>query len=144
HAYGQLVRGLVGDDLPLIVATYPPEMERGRTYPFGIVAQTWNVIAPMDYYHRPGRAWSADEAYGYVARSVQMIRERAGRPVAVQPIGQSYGMSWPNEVGPTNPAADETRAMLRAGRESGAIGVSFFEWSHTTAAQWREIGAYAW
>ena len=63
HAYGQLVRAMVGDDYPLVVATYPPEMAQGRTYPFAVVARSWNVIAPMDYYHRPGRPYPADEAY---------------------------------------------------------------------------------
>src|SRR5581483_2138615 len=108
------------------------------------VARTWNVIAPMDYYRGGGGTSSPDVAYGYVARSIQLVRERAGRPVVVQPIGQAYGKSWPNEVGPTNPSAEETRAMLRAARENGAVGVSFFEWAHATAAQWREIGAFAW
>ena len=145
HAYGHLVRALVGDDFALVVATYPPQMERGRTYPFAVVAQTWNVIAPMDYYRSPSRAsWSAADAARYITTSIQTIRDKAGRPVVVQPIGQSYGMGWPNEVGPTNPSAEETRAMLRAAKDGGAVGISFFEWAHTTAAQWREIGAFAW
>ncbi|HEY3109027.1 MAG TPA: hypothetical protein VGL23_09755, partial [Chloroflexota bacterium] len=144
HAYGQLVRAMLGDDYPLVVATYPPETPRGRTYPFAVVARSWNVIAPMDYYHRPGRAYGADEAYHYVARSIELIRERAGRPVAVAPIGQAYGMQWPNETGPTNPDGEETDAMLRAARESGAVGISFFEWAHATAPQWRAVGAFRW
>jgi hypothetical protein len=144
HAYSQLVRAMLGDDYPLVVATYAPEMPRGRTYPFAVVARSWNVIAPMDYYHRPGRAYTADEAYRYVARSIQLIRERAGRPVAVAPIGQAYGMQWPNEIGPPNPDGEETEAMLRAAREGGAIGISFFEWAHATAPQWRAVGAFGW
>jgi hypothetical protein len=144
QAYGQILRAMVGDDFPLVIATYPPEMDRGKTYPFAIVARTWNVIAPMDYYHRPGRVYSPDEAYGYILRSMQLIREKAGRPVAIAPIGQSYGMQWPNETGPTNPDGDETRAQIRAAREGGAVGISFFEWAHATAQQWREVGAYRW
>ena len=143
-AYSQLVRAMLGDDYPLVVATYPPEMAQGRTYPFALVARSWNVIAPMDYYHRPGRPYGPDEAYRYLARSIELIRERAGRPVAVAPIGQAYGMSWPNETGPTNPSGEETAAMLRAAREGGAHGISFFEWAHATAPQWREIAAFRW
>lgn len=144
HAYGQLVRALAGDDVPLIVATYPPQMDRGRTYPFAVVARTWNVIAPMDYYRSPSRRWSAADAARYITTSIQGIREMAGRSVAVAPIGQAYGIGWPNETGPTNPTAEETRAMLRAAKEAGAVGISFFEWAHGTAPQWREIGAYSW
>jgi hypothetical protein len=144
QAYGQLVRGMLGDDHPMIVATYPPEMAAGRTYPFAAVAKSWNVIAPMDYYRRPGRAYTTHEAHGYVARSIQLIRERAGRPVSIAPIGQAYGMQWPNETGPTNPSGDETVAMMRAAREGGAVGISFFEWAHATAPQWRAIGAFRW
>ncbi|HEY3080027.1 MAG TPA: SH3 domain-containing protein [Chloroflexota bacterium] len=144
HAFGQLVRGRVGDDVTLVIATYPPEMASGRTYPYPTVARVWNVIAPMDYYHRPGTAYTAEEAYGYVARSIGLIRARSGRPVVVAPIGQAYSIGWPNEVGPGNPTADETRAMLRSARETGAVGISFFEWSHATEPQWREIADFAW
>ena len=142
-AYGQIVRALEGDNLLMIAATYPPEMPQGRTYPYATVARTWNVIAPMDYY-RSAQASTPEAAYGYVARSIQIVRERAGRPVVVQPIGQAYGKGWPNETGPTNPSAEETRAMLAAARDNGAVGISFFEWAHATAAQWREIGAFQW
>ena len=34
--------------------------------------------------------------------------------------------------------------MLRAAREAGALGISFFEWSHATAPQWREVGRFRW
>jgi hypothetical protein len=34
--------------------------------------------------------------------------------------------------------------MLAAARERGAAGMSFFEWSHATEAQWREIGGFGW
>jgi hypothetical protein len=144
HAYGQLVRALVGDDTTLVVATYPPEMAQGRTYPYATVARVWNVIAPMDYYHRPGRAYSAAEARDYVVRSIRIIRARSGRQVVVAPIGQAYAIGSPNEVGPNNPTADETRAILRAARETGAAGLSFFEWSHATEQQWREIAGFIW
>ena len=144
HAYGELVRALVGDDMTLVIATYPPEMARGLNYPFATVARVWNVIAPMDYYHRPGRAYSAAEARDYVARSIRIVRARSGRQVVVAPIGQAYAIGWPNEVGPNNPTAEETRAMLTAARETGAAGISFFEWSHATEQQWREIGSFIW
>src|SRR2546425_9413577 len=98
----------------------------------------------MHYPQRPGRASPPDAARRYVQRSIELIRERAGRPVAVAPIGQAYGMQWPNETGPTNPDGEETRAMLRAARDAGAVGISFFEWAHATAPQWRELAAFRW
>jgi hypothetical protein len=136
---------MVGDDFPLIVATYPPQMDRGKTYPFAVVAQTWNVIAPMDYYRSPSRSnWGPGDASRYITTSIATIREKSGRPVAIAPIGQAYGIGWPNETGPTNPTGEETRAMLRAAKDAGAVGISFFEWAHATAPQWREIANFGW
>ncbi|MBM4418286.1 MAG: SH3 domain-containing protein [Chloroflexi bacterium] len=144
HAYSHLTRALLGEDRLLVIATYPPQMALGRTYPFASVARVWNVIAPMDYYHRPESTYTEAQAAEYVADSIRMIRERAGRPVHIAPIGQAYGMKWPNEVGPTNPTFEETRGMLSGARAAGGVGLSFFEWSHATEAQWRAIGAFGW
>jgi len=144
EGYSQIVRAMLGDNFPMVVATYAPEQWHGRNYSHAMVARYWNVIAPMDYYRGANRSFTADAAYGYVLRSIHLIRERAGRPVQVAPIGQAYGIGWPNETGPTNPSGEEKRAMLRAARDGGAIGISFYQWSHATAPQWREIANYRW
>ncbi|TAK24915.1 MAG: hypothetical protein EPO26_04585 [Chloroflexota bacterium] len=144
HAYSQMTRALLGDDTLLVIATYPPRMYHGQRYPFAAVAQVWNVIAPMDYYHRAGQSYSAAAAREYIANSVAIIRQRAGRSVEIAPIGQAYGMSWPNEVGPTNPSGHETVGMIEAAKAAGSVGISFFEWSHATEQQWRAITATGW
>lgn len=145
RAYGQILRALLGPDRLLVAVTYPPESYHGQRYPWTEVARSWNAIAPMDYYRRPGQRYREADAYQYVARSIALIRQRTGRPdhpIAV--IGPAYDPAYGNNVGPNNPTAAEIRGVLRAARDHGALGASFFEWSRLTPEEWQALGAFSW
>src|SRR5207245_676261 len=49
YAYGQVLRGILGPDTLLVAAVFHPFTRAG--YPYGAVAASWNVLAPMDYWH---------------------------------------------------------------------------------------------
>src|SRR5437870_1517997 len=89
-------------------------------------AETYDVIAPMSYWHARPIAYRYQDAYDYVADSVRLIRERVGRadlPVAV--IGQTFDWFSRNEIGPGNPTGEEVRGAMQAARDNGAAGIGF-------------------
>jgi hypothetical protein len=59
-------------------------------------------------------------------------------------LGQLFEMGRPGLLGPGAPTAGEIRAAATAAREVGAIGISFFDWTRATPAQWEAIAALAW
>jgi hypothetical protein len=141
RAYSQVTRALLGGNQPMGIATFPPQQGPGKSYPFRTVARSWDVIVPMDYWHLQHRRYTEAESYDFVARSITLIRAALGKPhQAVAPIGQAYN-KW--EDGVDSPSAAEIRGAMRAARDGGAIGVSFFEWNHATPEQWAAIGAGA-
>ena len=133
RAYGQVLRALLGPHEPMAIATFPPQSIPGSTYPFATAALSWNAIVPMEYWHLSLRAYSPSEAYRYVRASVQLIRAetRADEPVEV--LGQMF--DW-YQTGINSPSAAEIAACAAAARDSGAVGVSFFEWNHATPEEW--------
>jgi hypothetical protein len=84
----------------------------------------------MDYWHLEDRAYSAAEVAQFVSQSVQQIRARTSPIQAVAPLGQLFAP----DAASTAPSAAEIRAATAAAWAAGAIGVSFYDWDHTTAA----------
>jgi hypothetical protein len=145
RAYGQVLRATVGPDTLLIAITYQPQIASGRRTPFPALAESFNVIAPMSYWHTRNVRHTYQDAYGYVVESVRLIRERVGRrdvPVAI--LGQTFDWFSRNEIGPGNPSGDEIRGALQAARDAGALGIGFFNWFSSTPEEWDAIGAFPW
>ncbi len=136
RAYGQILRAKLGPNEPLALATYPPQAPKGQAYPFATAALSWNVIVPMDYWHLSDRSYSSAEVYQFVSQSVRLVRARTSPSQAVAVIGQLFA---PDPAG-TAPTTDELLACAQAAQNAGAIGVSFYDWSHATPADWRLLG----
>jgi hypothetical protein len=49
-----------------------------------------------------------------------------------------------NGIGPYSPGAPEITAALRASKEAGALGASFFQWGTATPVEWRALRDFAW
>src|SRR5205085_188464 len=84
--FGQLLRVSLGPDPLLVAIVYQPQIASGRRTPYAALAETYDVMAPMSYWHARPVAYSYQDAYEYVADSVNLIRQRSGRadvPVAV-------------------------------------------------------------
>jgi hypothetical protein len=143
--YGQLLRASLGSDILLIAITYQPQVASGRRTPFGALAESFNVIAPMSYWHGRNGRHTYQDAYSYVAESAQLVRERSGRPdIPIAVLGQTFDWFSRNGIGPGNPAADEVRGALQAARDAGTLGIGFFNWYSTTPDEWEAIGGFAW
>jgi hypothetical protein len=147
-AYSQLVRAYVGPHYLLVGVTYPPQSL--STYPFGEVGRSYNVIAPMDYWHQTATPYGLD--YGhmkysqeyarrYVADSVASIR-RVSPGSRIAPIGQTFDNFGHEEMGPNAPSAEEIQGSFQGGKSSGAIGMSFFQWMTATDSEWKAIQRY--
>jgi len=140
RAYSQLIRAKVGSRYLLVRVTYPPQAL--PTFPFGEVANDYDVIAPMDYWHQTTTQYGLDfghMAYGYeygyryAADSVRDIHRVAGN-IPVAPIGQTFDNYGRLEMGPHAPSPAEIDGLLAGSTISGAVGASVFQWVAVTAA----------
>lgn len=144
RAYSQLVRASAGR-LPLIAVTYPPQSL--PAFPFGEVARQYDAIAPMDYWHdsrsRAGSlyghmGYGFAYAYRYARDSVGGIRS-AGGSVPILPIGQTFDPFGRLGMGPYAPSEAELRGFLQGSRDTGAVGVSFFQWLTASQPEWHAV-----
>jgi hypothetical protein len=149
--YGQLLRALLGPDTLLVAAVYHPFAQ--PYYPYGAIAASWNVIAPMDYWHsRDTRSYSASQVERFVADSITTIRAAmastptgVGTVLPVEELGQTYDMySGDGAGGQAAPTGAEIQYDLQTARALGCIGVSFFEWQTATQAEWASIKQFSW
>jgi hypothetical protein len=148
RAYSQLVRTDLGPQYLLVGVPYPPQSF--ADYPFAELARSYNVIAPMDYWHQTQSAFGLNYGhmrYGfeyarrYASESVSTIRSVSGH-VPVESIGQAFDDFGRLEMGPDAPSSDEVRGFLAGSKASGAIGASFFQWMTVTDAEWHAIRDY--
>jgi hypothetical protein len=98
-------------------------------FPWGPVARTYDAVLPMTYYtfRVHGPAGTLD----YVTRAVEEIRAGVGSDeVPIHVIG---GLAR-DATGP------ETLAFVRAVREAGAIGASYYTLPFVTDEQWAILG----
>lgn len=121
------LRAFVGAGYPL--GAIVPSPLRGEGYwpilPIDRLAALHDVILPMAYwtYHAEGEV----EAYDYIAQSVRITRDQAGR--ADVPIHMIGGIADP--AGP-----DEIRGFARAVTEAGLMGASVYDVATTGEDDW--------
>ncbi|HZC05297.1 MAG TPA: SH3 domain-containing protein [Ktedonobacterales bacterium] len=149
YSYGQLIRGLLGPDMSLVDATLHPFTHAG--YPYAAIAASWNVLAPMDYWHsRRSHTYSAQEVATFVATSIVTIRAAmrlagVSRPIPIEELGQMYDMYSDDGAGVGhNPSGAEITADLSAAKSLGCIGASYFEWQTATQSQWAALSEFQW
>ena len=93
------------------------------------LAAVSDAFAPMVY--TGGALRGFDATYGYVTRSLRLLRVHTGDPeVAIHVIG---GVA--NRLGP-----EELAGFVAAvGDDGGTIGVSLYDWMTTPPASWRSL-----
>ncbi|HEV2405254.1 MAG TPA: hypothetical protein VGR88_07370, partial [Ktedonobacterales bacterium] len=140
YSYGEVVRALVGPDSLLVAAVFHPYAQ--AYYPYAAVAASWNVLAPMDYWHSRGdHAYSPQEVSTFVANSLTTIRASMSAlgtrtPLPIEELGQTYDMYSADGVDlGSGPTGGEVTADLATARAYGCIGASFFEWQTTSQAE---------
>lgn len=119
---------------PVAAITYPPRaFERHRTwwpgFPWEQIATRVDAFVPMLY---TGGGFSGyDATYGYVARSLRLLRAAVGPDVVVHAAG---GVA--NRM-----TADELRAFGDAVLDDGTVtGWSLYDLQTTTPAGWAAMG----
>jgi hypothetical protein len=148
YMYGQLARAILGPDVLFVASVFHPYARPG--YPYAAIAASFNVIAPMDYWHsRKNHAYSDEVVERFVSVSIQTIRAAmsiaGGTPLPVEETGQTYDMYTAAFTGWKDaPTSAEVTTDLRTAREIGCIGVGFYEWQTTTQDEWQTISAYKW
>jgi hypothetical protein len=128
--YSRALRRAAGDDYALgaIIpdersSTISPGLWPGL--PYGPLAEIYDVFLPMAYstYRGHGSAY----VYRYTRSNVEFVRRATGRPVHLIG-GLDPGLR------PAEPAA-----IVRAARDGGAIGASFYDFAGATGATWRAL-----
>lgn len=149
YSYGQVLRGLLGPDTLLVDCTLHPFTHAG--YPYASVAASWNVLAPMNYWHsRYYHTYTASDVERFVTTSVVTIRAamlEAGisQPIPIEELGQTYDMYSGDGAGTGhNPGGAEITADLTTAKALGCIGASYFEWQTATQSQWDALSAFEW
>ena len=121
-------------DTPLAIIPFNPRgLERHpRTwpgFPWAELAQVADAFAPMVY--TGGAMKGFDATYGYVTRSLRLLREATGNPEV--PIHVAGGVA-------DRLAADELAGFAAAVADDGStIGVSLYDWATTRAPAWRVL-----
>jgi hypothetical protein len=134
--FAQQLRQMVGPSYPLIAVTYPPQFR--PHYPFATLAQTFDVLAPMDYWHVQMQPYSAAQVEAFVTASIGELRQDAGNaslPVSV--IVQGYDVFASGGQGEQSPTGAEVQGAVQGAAAGGAIGVSLYEWTTATPAEWQ-------
>ncbi len=134
--FAQQLRQMVGPSYPLIAVTYPPQFR--PNYPFATLAQTFNAIAPMDYWHVNMRPYTGAEVESFVTTSINELRQDTGQPsLPISVIVQGYDVFASGGQGAQSPTAAEIQGAVDGARTDGAIGVSLYEWRTATPAEWQ-------
>ena len=130
--YLELVRQAAGDRL-VVATVYPPtDSNWDGGYPYRAMAPYIDAFAPMVY-------WECTDP-GSVATS-DVARLSTLRPVHV--IGQAFNFA--DSGGRTvSPSGAEISEFLRAGRQEGAVGASFWVWQEATPGEWNALAAFPW
>jgi hypothetical protein len=127
------LRSELGDRALGAIVPSPRGMELRPTYwpsfPWGELRGLYDVFLPMTYYTY--RFEGPDAAYGYVARSLAIIRELTGDPNV--PIHLVGGIASRTD-------AAEAEAFAQLVTDDGRVlGWSLYDWATTGPAVWKEL-----
>jgi hypothetical protein len=144
YAYGQTVRALLSPNFLMVAAVLHPLTH--PSYPYDAIAASWNVLAPMDYWHsRYQHPYAPADAQRFVATSIATIRAAVGPALPIEELGQAYDMYTDDGTGGGDaPSSDEIRADLQVARQLGCIGASYFDWQTMTQAEWQVLTGATW
>lgn len=125
------IRAAVGDSYPLGAITPMPlrlieTVTYWRDFPYAGLADYYDAILPMNYFTYEVSGGPA--AQRYTAKGIDVIKAATGDPsFPVHNIGGIAG----GAMSPT-----ETAGFVRGVAQGGAIGMSLYNFSLTTAKQW--------
>jgi hypothetical protein len=129
----EAIRQAVGEDYPLgAIVPSPRGMQKHPEYwpgfPWADLHRLYDVFVPMTYF--TWRTSGMDGARSYSTSNVRIIRREVGdRSVPIHVIG---GISEESTTA-------EARGFVRAVRQLGVLGGSYYDFPGTTPGQWAEL-----
>jgi hypothetical protein len=129
------IRAAAGASYPLgAIIPSPVGLERKTgywdTFPYAMLAQTYDVFLPMGYYTYHGKG--GDAAFADATANVRIIRAQPGcADIPIHLIGGIAGKSNAGEAG----------GFVRAVGQTGCIGASLYGWTGTKAGMWTALAA---
>lgn len=140
-AYTAAAKAAEGPGGLTVAVTYPPQY--GPPTPFAAIAPNVQAIAPMDYWHILQGDYNYNFVYHWVRNSIALVRQRSGVPaMPMDVIAQTYdAFAGGSGQGIYSPTGAELAAAVRAARDGGAVGVSFYRPATATPAELRVMDA---
>lgn len=117
--FSNYVRRSVGKDYPLIAITFSPVFKRGdpKHYAWKTIANNFDIIAPMTYWHALKTHQSEKGAYTFTAETITKIKQYTGKKdIPIHLIGDGQKTS-----------SKEIEGFLRAANDNKvSAGVSLY------------------
>jgi len=141
RTYLAVLRRAVGPHVLLVATVEDPFLEHldQTKFPYREIARDADVLQPMTYWRMMGPWDTIPKVETAVAGSVALVRRLAGRELPID-VGAQTGVLSKRGA----PPGDELAAAIEASRRSGAIGVTFYDWSGTGPEQWDAIARANW
>lgn len=115
---------------PVVLEVINPNYWPG--FPWAGLAPDFDVWLPMSYWTNRTPQSGYRDAYRYTAENITRLRHDLNQPTAaVHTIGGIADRSTPDDVD----------GMVRAGRDTGVVGASLYDWRTTGPALWPHLQA---
>ncbi|OGI10258.1 MAG: hypothetical protein A3F80_02700 [Candidatus Melainabacteria bacterium RIFCSPLOWO2_12_FULL_35_11] len=135
ETFAKAIRKSVGPKYPLIAITFSPVLKRAdpRHYAWKTIANNFDIIAPMTYWHGFVKLRSEKGAYDYTAQTISKIKEYTQKDnLQIHLIGDGQKTS-----------SAEINGFLRAaGDHNINAGVSLYPWYTPKEHQVEALGMF--
>ncbi len=135
ETFAKTVRKSVGPKYPLIAITFSPVLKRAdpRHYAWKTIANNFDIIAPMTYWHGFVKLRSEKGAYDYTAQTISKIREYTQKKdLQIHLIGDGQKTS-----------SEEITGFLKAASDNNVnAGVSLYPWYTPKKHQIETLGMF--
>lgn len=135
EAFTGTIRKSVGTKYPLIAITFSPVLKRAdpRHYAWKTIANNFDIIAPMTYWHGFVKLRSEKGAYDYTLQTIAKIKEYTQKDdIKIHLIGDGQMTS-----------RSEIQGFLKAAAEQKVnAGVSLYPWYTPKEHQIEALGKY--
>ncbi len=135
ETFAKAVRKSVGPKYPLIAITFSPVLKRAdpRHYAWKTIANNFDIIAPMTYWHGFVKLRSEKGAYDYTAQTISKIKEYTQKDdLKIHLIGDGQKTS-----------SAEINGFLKAASDNNInAGVSLYPWYAPKKHQIETLGMF--
>ena len=121
ETFAKVIRKSVGPKYPLIAITFSPVLKRANPahYAWKTVANNFDIIAPMTYWHGFVKLRSEKGAYDYTSQTISKLKEYTQKDdLKIHLIGDGQKTSKEEIIGFLKAASDH----------KGTAGVSLYPW----------------